>query len=984
MTHPAIRRTTLISATCMLLVAFLTLLLSAPASAASAKVLTLGALDESGKISTVSVTMDSALDNLHGGDSIAVKGKHSEVVAADKDKYSISLEQSVQTPGETGSPSGNIYLETAQPLCYTLAFQAASGYEFADDVALVVNGDEIDGTSSDGSVVRFQDTLMFDVEGGIDDAEFPDGEDLLANPNWSVNVSYTGVSRNKATNRSDMKTVIAVSLSINEGTPQVFKFTPKAASGTETFAPSGFDYTFKSGDTVEWACYLCNIDSGEKVDGDTVEEDGIIPDADDDLMSVDDAEFSEIAPVTYTGSAIKPEPTVIVGDETLVKGTDYTLSYQNNINVGTATITITGIGDYYETASTTFEIVPKSATPSITLSATSYTYDGTEHKPTTTVKVGSTTLKSSDYTVSYDSDCTSAGNHSVKVALKGNYSGNATATYSIAAKSATPSITLSATSYTYDGAEHKPGVTVKVGNTTLSSGNYTVSYDADCTSAGNHSVKVTLKGNYSGSATATYAITAKSATPSITLSATSYAYDGAAHKPGVTVKVGSTTLSSGNYTVSYDADCASVGTHSVKVTLKGNYSGSATATYTITTQGVTPSITLSATSYTYDGAEHKPGVTVKVGSATLASSNYSVSYDADCTSVGNHSVKVTLKGNYSGSATATYAIKAKSATPSIILSATNYTYDGAEHKPGVTVKVGNTTLQSGDYSVAYDANCTSVGNHSVKVTLKGNYSGSATATYAITANATTPTITLSAANYTYDGAEHKPGVTVKVGNTTLTTNDYSVSYDSNSTAAGQHSVKVTLKGSYSGSATATYTINPKKVTPSVELSKTEYVYNGSAIKPAATVKLGNTTLKSGDYSLAYESNCASVGKHAVKVTLKGNYSGTKSAAYTVNPKGTTIAKLSATAKALTVKWKKQTAKMKTARVTGYQVMVATDAKFTKNKKTATISGYTTAAKKIPAIKGAKKYYVKIRTYMKVDSKTYYSAWSKAKGIKAAK
>lgn len=73
--------------------------------------------------------------------------------------------------------------------------------------------------------------------------------------------------------------------------------------------------------------------------------------------SIADATVSAIGDQTYTGSAITPSPTVSYGSKTLKKGTDYTLSYSNNTAIGTATITITGIGNYAGTKKITFKIV---------------------------------------------------------------------------------------------------------------------------------------------------------------------------------------------------------------------------------------------------------------------------------------------------------------------------------------------------------------------------------------------------------------------------------------------------------------------------------------------------------------------------------------------------------------------------------------------------------------------------------------------------
>ena len=89
-------------------------------------------------------------------------------------------------------------------------------------------------------------------------------------------------------------------------------------------------------------------------------------------------------------------------------------------------------------------------------------------------------------------------------------------------------------------------------------------------------------------------------------------------------------------------------------------------------------------------------------------------------------------------------------------------------------------------------------------------------------------------------------------------------------------------------------------------------------------------------------------------------------------------------KAITVKWAKQSAKMAKSRITGYQIQLATNKKFTKNKKTVNVKGYKKVSKKVTKLKGGKTYYVKIRTYKTIKGKKYYSKWSKVKTIKTKK
>lgn len=90
---------------------------------------------------------------------------------------------------------------------------------------------------------------------------------------------------------------------------------------------------------------------------------------------------------------------------------------------------------------------------------------------------------------------------------------------------------------------------------------------------------------------------------------------------------------------------------------------------------------------------------------------------------------------------------------------------------------------------------------------------------------------------------------------------------------------------------------------------------------------------------------------------------------------TKISKVKGAKKKLTVNWKK------VSKATGYQVQVATDKKFKKNKKSLTISKNKTISKTIKKLNSKKKYYVRVRTYRKVGGKKVYSSWSSVKNIK---
>mgnify|MGYP001094887462 CR=1 FL=1 len=194
---------------------------------------------------------------------------------------------------------------------------------------------------------------------------------------------------------------------------------------------------------------------------------------------------------------------------------------------------------------------------------------------------------------------------------------------------------------------------------------------------------------------------------------------------------------------------------------------------------------------------------------------------------------------------------------------------------------------------------------------------------------------------------------------------------------GQTYKKCTVCGAVTGKTVIAKASN-------IKLSKTAYTYNGKVQKPSVTVKNSKgKALKNGtDYTVSYPKGMKNVGKYTVKVTLKGNYSGSKSMTYNINPKGTSVSKVTAAKKGFKVTWKKQA-----TQTTGYQVQYSTSSKF-KSAKTVTVSKNKTTSKSVSKLSAKKKYYVRVRTYktVKIGGKSVklYSGWSVAKSVTTKK
>ena len=374
----------------------------------------------------------------------------------------------------------------------------------------------------------------------------------------------------------------------------------------------------------------------------------------------------------------------------------------------------------------------------------------------------------------------------------------------------------------------------------------------------------------------------------------------------------------------------------------------------------------SINSVTYTGKEIKPSVTVKYGDKVLLNNtDYTIAYKNN-TNAGNASVIITGKGNFTGSISKSFVIKKRSIEKFSCSMGSKYSYSGGQIKPSITIKDGTKTLKNGtDYTVSYGKN-TALGKGTVKISGKGNYTGSITKTFTISKRSVTTLSYGGLSARTYTGKAIKPSISVKYGKTTLKNGrDYTVSYGKN-IFPGKGTVKISGKGNYTGSITKTFTISKRSVTTLSYSSLSTRTYTGKAIKPSITVKYGKTTLKNGrDYTLSYGKNVAT-GKGTVKITGKGNYSGTITKSFKIVPKKPSVS----------IKAGKGSLKV-TAKATGasgYQIAYATSAK-------GKLKYVTSGTSKTLKLSRNKTYYVKVRAYKTMDGKKYYGSYSTMKPCK---
>ena len=213
----------------------------------------------------------------------------------------------------------------------------------------------------------------------------------------------------------------------------------------------------------------------------------------------------------YTGNEIKPEPAVTFNGKTLLKDTDYVLSYRSNVNAGTGQVTITGKGNFAGTGtsvSKSFKITPASITNATIAAITEQQYTGSAIEPDPVVTFNGKTLKKgTDYNVTYDNNTEVGSSALVIVSGIGNFNNIATRHFTI--KSSEKDLQVFYTDYA-EARTKTYGDPDFDGSATLSIGDGAITYKSSDTSVATISEKtgtVTIKNAGTTTITATAAAT---------------------------------------------------------------------------------------------------------------------------------------------------------------------------------------------------------------------------------------------------------------------------------------------------------------------------------------------------------------------------------------------------------------------------------------------------------------------------------------------
>ena len=467
-------------------------------------------------------------------------------------------------------------------------------------------------------------------------------------------------------------------------------------------------------------------------------------------INANDVTIDTIRDQEYTGFEITPKP-IITDDATgvLVEGRDYTLSYSNNINVGTADVTITGMGNYAAspTNSTTFKIDPKPIMKDWAAPIPDQIYTGHELMPEpeiTDPDRNEVLRKGIDYTVTWTDNVEVSDSPRVIVTGIGNYKRDFELTFKIDKKDiggATVTIDpISDQTYTGDLITPKPVVKDSESGKTLTEGtDYTLSY-SDNQNVGKAKVTVTGINNYINTKSAEFMIVPKTinAEDVVIDAIPDQEYTGSGITPVITVKDSTGTLKLGtDYEVTYSANINVADQPIVTVKGIGNYNESRTTTFKIVQKPIKAAWALPITNQTYTGYAINPTLTITDAdraAVLVLDTDYTVTYASNINVADKPVVTVTGIGNYKDQFELTFVIDPKDIGDSSIVIAPipDQVYTTAAITPSLTVtdsdRADQTLTPGTDYTTSYSNNVNVSSTTAEKaatatITGTGNYKG---------------------------------------------------------------------------------------------------------------------------------------------------------------------------------------------------------------------------------------------------------------------
>lgn len=510
-----------------------------------------------------------------------------------------------------------------------------------DDIQEEESSSAIESSKVEESSSVVESSRIEETSSAIESAKVEESSSIVESSKVEENSSAVESSKVEETSSVIESSKVEETSEASENTPSEEYSEEEGASTVESSKTEESSIETESSETVESSL---EQESAETDESTSESETGRT-----DLNAVSGT-LTRVKAKVYDQNEYRPAVKVTVVENrkkiTLTEGLDYQVEYQNNVNAGTGTVLVKGIGSYKGTLKAPFTINQKSVKKLKILTGSMTT--GSKSEPPVYVYDGAVLLrKDADYKLAYDSGLTANAAKSAKITVTGlgNYKDSKTvklAVYDVdEAHIINPEhVTLKRQSMEYTGKALQPAAAVKIGGTTLTANkDFKVRYQNNV-NAGTAYVIITGKGAYRGEVVKPFEITAlKAAKTKLTIAPISdRTYSGQLQKPSVTVKSGTKKLKKDiDYTVTYTGNLhvSTAGKKAkVIITGKGNYAGlTATAAFTILPQKISKASikgTIKNLSVTYSKKQLKEGVQYKI--------------IPDASGMKNNKTKVTITG----------------------------------------------------------------------------------------------------------------------------------------------------------------------------------------------------------------------------------------------------------------------------------------------------------------------------------------------------
>ena len=423
----------------------------------------------------------------------------------------------------------------------------------------------------------------------------------------------------------------------------------------------------------------------------------------------------------YTGSSIIPDVTVKIGDVTLTKDKDYTVSYDNNSNVGDHTVTIKGMGNYEGEIQISYTI-SQANIETVEINIPTVSYTGSALKPALTVTFnGNTLTEGVDFDAVYTNNTNASDAATVTLTGKGNFKGTVTKKFTISKADITFESPTAINSLVYN---REAQTLINAGQTDLGTFYYKLWGDTEWstelpTATDAYSYIVCYK--IVASDPTNYNDVQENYVSNINLARARLTGDMFSVSEGVTYNKEAQTpvitaadylVLDRDYTVSWDKnDFVNADTYTVTIEGKGNYTADhkITKSYVIAPQSISDkTVNISATEVTYNGQDQKPTVTVD----GLQNGDYTVVFKRngevteDFTNAGEITIEITGQVNYKDTIEKTFTIEKAEVNLTISAPATSVfagnkvaitvTYDHAELTAELVQAINQVVQLSGE------------------------------------------------------------------------------------------------------------------------------------------------------------------------------------------------------------------------------------------------------------------------------------------------